>query len=460
MRVVLPPGAAAHHPTTTAVAADVLRAGGSAADAAVAGLLAACVAETMLTGLAGGGHAIVWDATTATARTLDFFCAVPSRPGSGHRTVHDIQFGGQIVPYECGAGSFAVHGVPAGAEALWRAHGRLSWEDVVAPARRLAAAGTVLPAAHARVLAMLAEVLTLRRGGELYAPAGRLLQAGDRLRQPGLERALDRLATHGAADFYTGRVGGAIAELCRRDGGLVTEEDLAAYEPRWSEPRQVEAFGACLLARRDLLDTLGVVQRLDDVAGADATTRGLRLAALLEAPPLEGTTNITTADEQGNVCVVTSSMGLGAGFFVDDFDIHLNSMYGETELLVGDLDPGERMGSMMTPLLALDGGRPVLAAGAAGGSRIRSALVHTLLGVLRDGLTPQQAIEQPRLHRADQVVHVEPGLPRELLAALEASPWRVSPWADRSYYFGGVSAIGLSGPGSDPRRSGTTQLVR
>ena len=451
-------GAAAHHPATTRVAADVLRAGGSAADAAVAALLAACVGETVLTGLAGGGHALVWDAQRQQAWTLDFFCAVPSRPGPGHRTVHEIEFGGQTVPYECGAGSVAVHGVPAGAEALWRAYGRLPWRQLVAPALNLARTGVVLPAAHARVLAMLREVLTLRRGAQLYEPGGRLLEVGDRLQQPGLVQALELLADRGAAEFYSGSVGEAVVALCEREGGLVIQEDLASYEAHWGRPEQVEALGVRLLARRDLLDTLGVLERLDHVEG-DGTARGLRLASLLEAPPREGTTNVTTVDADGNVCVVTSSMGLGAGLFLDGLDVHLNSMYGETELLVGDLEPGQRMGSMMTPLLALDDAGPVLAAGAAGGSRIRSAMVHTVLGVLRDGLTPQEAIDRPRLHRADQVVHVEPGLPEDLLAALEASPWRVARWRDRSYYFGGVSAAGRAGLGSDPRRSGTVERV-
>ena len=71
------PGVAAGHPATAAAGAEVLRSGGNAADAAIAATLASCVAETLMTGLLGGGHAIYWDASTATALNLDCFCSVP-----------------------------------------------------------------------------------------------------------------------------------------------------------------------------------------------------------------------------------------------------------------------------------------------------------------------------------------------------------------------------------------------
>lgn len=70
-------GVAAGHPATAAAGVEVLAEGGSAADAAVAAGLASCVAETVMTGLLGGGHAIYLDAHTGVARNLDCFCATP-----------------------------------------------------------------------------------------------------------------------------------------------------------------------------------------------------------------------------------------------------------------------------------------------------------------------------------------------------------------------------------------------
>ena len=86
-RARVQPGVAAGHPATAAAGVEILDEGGSAADAAVAAGLASCVAETVMTGLLGGGHAIYLDAATGTARNLDCFCAVPGlgAPPRQHR---------------------------------------------------------------------------------------------------------------------------------------------------------------------------------------------------------------------------------------------------------------------------------------------------------------------------------------------------------------------------------------
>ena len=68
---------AAGHPASAAAGLEILADGGSAADAIVAASLASCVAETVMTGLLGGGHAVYWDAGTGRARNLDCFVAVP-----------------------------------------------------------------------------------------------------------------------------------------------------------------------------------------------------------------------------------------------------------------------------------------------------------------------------------------------------------------------------------------------
>ena len=75
-------GIAAGHPATAEAGAEILAEGGNAADAAVAATLASCVAETVMTGLLGGGHGIYFDAETGTARNLDCFVAVPGRTPS------------------------------------------------------------------------------------------------------------------------------------------------------------------------------------------------------------------------------------------------------------------------------------------------------------------------------------------------------------------------------------------
>src|SRR5215218_1854955 len=111
------PAVAAGHPATAEAGAAVLEAGGNAADAAVAATAAACVAETIMTGLLGGGHAIYWDAATAEAWNLDCFCDVPTG-GGGELELMPVPFGEELVHYAIGAASCAVPGVPAGLGAL------------------------------------------------------------------------------------------------------------------------------------------------------------------------------------------------------------------------------------------------------------------------------------------------------------------------------------------------------
>ena len=115
---------------------------------------------------------------------------------------------------------------------------------------------------------------------------------------------------------------------------------------------------------------------------------------------------------------------------------------------------GSRMQSMMAPTLVLDDAGLSLAAGAAGGTRLRTALLTAATGVLDEGLEPQAAVERPRVHPAGTVVNAEPGADEAGLAALEASGRTVRRWPEGHHYFGGVSLIARGGGAGDPRRSG------
>jgi gamma-glutamyltranspeptidase / glutathione hydrolase len=114
---------------------------------------------------------------------------------------------------------------------------------------------------------------------------------------------------------------------------------------------------------------------------------------------------------------------------------------------------------MMSPTLVLDGDGLSFAGGAAGGTRLRSALVQVLAGVLDEGLSPREAIERPRLHPAAGLVHLEPGWAAEVEQALADAGYAVRHWPDRHHYFGGVSAITRAGAAGDPRRSGAASTL-
>ena len=457
-------GIAAGHPATAAAGIEILADGGNAADAAVAASLASCVAETVMTGLLGGGHAIYFDAGSGKARNLDCFVAVPglgAEPRDAELLHLDVPFGAEVVHYAVGPASCGVPGQPAGHAALWEAHGTLPWPRLVEPALRLAESGVEFPPAHAACLAMLAPVMTMNEGAAIYSPEGRLLAAGDRLEQPGLAVALAALADD-PASVYTGTVGAQLLALCAERGGLVTRSDLEAYDVAWSEPVAVAYLNLELLTRGGLSGISETVPRLPRLSQLDETERVLALVDVLEAPSAGGgdTTNVTVVDADGNACVFTSSLGLGSGDFLPGLDLHLNSMLGEVDLLRGRIDPGRRMQSMMAPTLALGPDGLALAAGAAGGTRLRTALLAVVAGILDEGLSAEAVVARPRFHPAPDVVNAEPGVDETALATLEQRGRTVRRWPAQHHYFGGVSVISRTGSAADPRRNGAAASLR
>ena len=157
--------------------------------------------------------------------------------------------------------------------------------------------------------------------------------------------------------------------------------------------------------------------------------------------------------------MLTTSLGLGSGDWLPGLDLHLNSMLGEVDLLVGPLEPGARMQSMMAPSLAFDAEALTLAIGAAGGTRLRTALVGVAAAILDEGSEPQAAVDRPRVHRAGDVVNAEPGVDEDALAELEARGLTVRRWPGRHHYFGGVSVVSTTGAAGDPRRSGAAKSL-
>jgi gamma-glutamyltranspeptidase / glutathione hydrolase len=441
---------AAGHPATVDVGVEILEDGGNAADAAVAASLASCVAETVMTGLLGGGHgAVFWDGEV---RMLDFFVAVPGL-GVDRREIElvrlEVPFGAELIHYAVGIGSCAVPGVLPGLDELWRAHGALPWPRLVEPALRLAREGVEMPPAHVACLEMLAPVMTMREGEQIYSPGGRLLQTGERLRQPGLVRALELVAEDGARSPSLER---ALLALMEERGGLVTEEDLRNYQASWATPVTAEYAGVTLFSRNALNSPLPVLQALTEPGP-------VKIALALRGHDSNGgATNLAVVDEDGNAVVLTTSLGLGSGDWLPGLDLHLNSMLGEADLLIGgELAPGERMASMMSPTIGCDAEGLRIAIGAAGGTRLRSAVVQVLSGILDEGQSPGDAVNRPRLHPVGDLLHLEPGFRDGIPEALERAGFAIRIWPAPHHYFGGVSLVSRSGAAGDPRRSGAAR---
>jgi gamma-glutamyltranspeptidase/glutathione hydrolase len=198
-----------------------------------------------------------------------------------------ISFGVSLQEFNIGAASVGTYGMPAGVCEAARRFGRVPLEQLTTTAASLAREGVPLNPMQAYIVELLAPIVTSTpEAAALFAPEGRLLGAGDRLRQPELADALHRLATEGASPFYEGDIAAATVEWLSDRGGIVTRKDLAAYEVLDREPLHVgyrdrevltnppPSAGGILIARAlALLDALPSPPSVVDVVGVMERTQ-------------------------------------------------------------------------------------------------------------------------------------------------------------------------------------------
>ena len=216
--------------------ASILARGGNAADAAVATAFALAVTHPSAGNIGGGGFMVV-RAPNGRVAAFDYRERAPLRStremylGSDGQIVRDLTNTGYLAP-----------GVPGTVRGLALAHkrfGRLPWKDVVMPAVLLAEQGFTIPAELAR------DLNTQIAGGMKPFPAsvaaygkpdGGQWSAGDRLVLSDLGKTLRAIATEGADVFYKGWIADRIADDMKAHGGLITKDDLAAYQARVRTP--------------------------------------------------------------------------------------------------------------------------------------------------------------------------------------------------------------------------------
>jgi len=224
------------------------------------------------------------------------------------------------------------------------------------------------------------------------------------------------------------------------------------------------AYALALLDRQpgppDALEIVRAMEAAQDARDAaffaGLPTDGFGPAFL--ASRVGSTTHISALDGDGWACSVTCSNGEGSGVLVPGTGLHLNNMLGEQDLSpLGFFThpPGRRLPSMMAPTIVRRDGQVELVLGSAGANRIRSALLQVIVNSVDLGLPVQAAVDAPRLHAEDAVVHIEPGIDG---AALAGAGHVVSRFRARHTFFGGVQAVerraGVVAGGGDPRRGG------
>ena len=264
---------------------------------------------------------------------------------------------------------------------------------------------------------------------------------------------MDALADEGAESVYRGSIAEA---LLRIDGVVITADDLRDYQARWREPALVPWNGRRVATRGGLSGLPELLARLPRLSGLGEIERVVALVEALETAERGGehTTNMVAVDGHGRACVLTHSLGVGAGVWVPGLDLQLNNLLGETDIAFGDPQPGDHLESRMAPSLAFDDVGLELAIGAAGATRLRTALSTVLAGILDEGLEPEDAVARPRVHPTPELVDAEPGVDEHALEELEARGRTIRRWERVHHYFGGVSCVGRTGAAGDPRRSG------
>jgi gamma-glutamyltranspeptidase/glutathione hydrolase len=221
----------------------VLRSGGNAVDAAVAVGFALAVVYPEAGNLGGGGYMVIHMAD-GRAAALDYREIAPL---AATRDMYLDAQGNLTDRSIVGPLASGVPGAVAGLTAALARYGSLSLSEVMAPAIRYAEDGFVVDSALARSLAGNAALIAQFTGRDVFLPRGTPLPAGSVLKQPALARTLKRIAEHGADGFYRGETARAVADEMRRLGGIITEDDLARYQPLWREPVRSTYRGHTLL---------------------------------------------------------------------------------------------------------------------------------------------------------------------------------------------------------------------
>ncbi len=221
---------------------EILKRGGNAVDAAVAVAFALAVVEPAAGNIGGGGFMLV---RLADGRT-QFLDYREVAPGKATRNMY-IGADGKLIPNEnitgsvLGYRSVAVPGTVAGLELALKTFGTLKLAEVMAPAIRLAKEG--FPVSEE-----LAHELNEEKSGlekfpvskRIFLNDGKMLRAGDTLRQPELAATLQRIAKNGASDFYRGETARVVVDDITRNGGVITLDDLAQYKPKVREVLHAE----------------------------------------------------------------------------------------------------------------------------------------------------------------------------------------------------------------------------
>ena len=510
----------ASHPLAAEAGLRVLEAGGLAMDAAITAAAMLAVARPHMNGVGGDMFLLYYDSAT----NLTYALNGSGRAGSA-KTLAELKTAGLERMPGSGPLSVSVPGaVGAWAEGL-RRFGTISFGQALAPAVALAKAGLPVSERLAEDIAGAeAKLRREPEAARVFLPGGALPQAGDILPRPDLAETLMTLQERGPGEFYTGALGRQVVLFLQERDGLVMHNDMADYLPEWTQPistryqgLEVQAFppntqGVTLLeelAMLEQIDTdlaalghnsadylhtvsevirLAFVDRDNEVADPLAmrvsvdelldAARIRELAATIDpsgsAPVLgvdaaedhPNTVYVIAVDQYGNVVSLIQSLfaTFGSGLVVPDTGIVLQnrgSLFTFEEDHPNVFAPRRRPFHTLCPVLVLSNDRPWLAVGTPGGDGQTHTIVQVLNNIHLFGMSPQEAIDAPRLRRlGDGSLAIEDRVPQDVRDALVARGYTVHARSGWTAEFGGAQAVlidqiaGRRRAGADRRREG------
>lgn len=458
----LPPGAIAAAGTEypVAVGTEVLCCKGNAVDAAVSAALMAGVTELSGTGIAGyGGHMVIAMADGRVS-AIDYNSTAPAAM-RGDTFAPDEN---GVVPeaHDHGWLSAGVPGVLAGMQLALEKFGTMSFADALAPAIEAAREGFQLSEYQVGTIVGQKDILAKDPGSTaLLFQGGKPFVSGVRFRNRDLAAVLETLAEAGSVEpFYRGEIADKIVQAFEQNGGILTKNDLAAYEAaevetvslEWrgyeihtapltaggvttleamnivkalgwehlgSEDEQTHArLEALRIAWRDRLTLLGdpskvdvPLDRLTSKEYAERMAERVREAVVRREPQQiatrsrdqNGTVHISAVDGEGNIVSLTLTHGVNFGARVVVPGLGLILGHGMSRFDPNPHHPnspgsGKKPLHNMCPTIVLKEGRPVLAVGGRGGRRIPNALFDILMNYAGQDRTMEESIEAPRMH--------------------------------------------------------------
>ncbi|MFG6157188.1 gamma-glutamyltransferase [Halomonas sp. 1390] len=312
---------ATSHFLASQVAHDVLAAGGNAVDAAVTAGFALAVTQPRSGNIGGGGFMLISDEGSDEVIAIDYREEAPS---AATETMFQDEDGNAVSEWSRFTHRAAgVPGTVAGLALALEKYGTLSLAEALAPAIRLAEEGFEVPQRFVDGVSATRERLTKWDSTEamFFKEDGSPYEVGDTFRQPDLAATLTRIAEQGAREFYEGETAELIVAEMERHDGLITREDLAAYQPVIREPSHGNYRGYDVYAMSPpssggahIVQMLNILEAYDigDMGFGAANTMHLMAEAMKRAyadrseylgdtdfvdVPLEGITSEGYADE-------------------------------------------------------------------------------------------------------------------------------------------------------------------